>query len=61
MLSMETKQVIEKAGGARFLAQELGVTTQAVYDWKKVPYKHLFKVSKMAKVKPEDVRPEMFA
>ena len=57
---MDTKDVIEKAGGHRAVASALGLSTQAVYSWKAVPAKHLFKVAEMAKVKPQEVRPEMF-
>ncbi len=61
MCSMDIKIVLEKAGGIRVVAQELGLSTQAVYGWRKVPSRHVIKVARMAKLKPEDVAPEMFA
>ena len=58
---MDKKEIIQKAGGVRAVAEALKVTTQAVYDWKKIPPKHVMKVAKMAGVDPEIVNPEMFA
>jgi len=61
MLIMDTKEIIVKAGGARALAEALGVTTQAIYDWRLIPAKHVYKVAKMAGIEPDKIRPEMFA
>jgi len=58
---MDIQEIVEKAGGAKEVAAALDLTYQAVHQWQQVPAKHVFKVAKMAKVKPEKVRPEMFA
>ena len=58
---MDINKIVEKAGGARVVAERLGLTTQAVYKWKKVPAIHAKTVAKMAKLKPVDVRGDVFA
>ena len=61
---MEIRSVIEKAGGFRVVAGAFNLSPQAVYDWDRqgrVPPKHVYKLARMAKVKPESVNPEMFA
>ncbi len=55
------KDVIRMAGGARTVSAALGITTQSVGQWRKIPSRHVVKVARMAKLKPEDVAPEMFA
>lgn len=57
---MDIQEIIEKAGGKHQVANALGLTYMAVHQWKAVPTRHVIKVAKMAKLKPEQVRPEMY-
>ena len=57
---MDTKTVIKKAGGARAIAESLGVSTQFVYQWRKVPPKYVKEVAKMSGLRPEQIRPDVF-
>jgi DNA-binding transcriptional regulator YdaS (Cro superfamily) len=57
---MEIQKIIEKAGGARAVAERLEISTQAVYKWKRVPAEHARTVAKMAKIKARDVREDVF-
>jgi len=60
MQAMETQKIIQKAGGARKVAEGLGLSTQAVYGWDKIPAVHLHRMAKMSGVAPEKIRPDMF-
>ena len=57
---MDIKEIIKKAGGAQSVAERLGITSQAVYKWKMVPATKAKAVAKMAKLKPIDVRGDVF-
>ena len=60
MRFMETKTIIKKAGGARAIAESLGISTQWVYQWQKVPPKYVKDVARMSGLKPEQIRPDVF-
>lgn len=53
---MRVEVVIEKAGGARRVAEELGISTQAVYKWLRdgfIPMKKMRAVAELAGTNPE--------
>lgn len=55
---MRVEAIIEKAGGAKAISEELGITTQAVYKWARdgfIPLKKVRAVAAMAGLKPETV------
>jgi len=49
----------ERGLGTR-IAAELGVTYQAVQQWKRVPPEHVMSVAAILDLKPEDIRPDIF-
>lgn len=64
-LSAETpvRLAVRKAGGARRVAELLGVRRQAVYKWIKrgvVPPKRVLELSKAADMPPYALNPEVF-
>ena len=50
-----------RRGLIALIARELGLNWQAVSEWERVPLKHVFHVARIAKVKPEKLRPDFFA
>ena len=54
------RRIYAKRGLATQLAGELGVTYQAVQQWKRVPPEHVQSVAEMLDMKPEDIRPDIF-
>ena len=63
------KRAIELLGGARQIAKELDVTTQAVYQWKRIPAEHVLKIEGMLsrvgvwaddKISRHELRPDIF-
>ena len=60
MPRMEIKNIIEKAGGARAVADLTGVSVQAVYQWKTVPAPHVLKMAEVLRVDPYELRPDVF-
>lgn len=57
---MRVRDIISRAGGARLVAQRLGVSPQGVYAWLKVPAHQCIRVARMAGLEPEAVRPDMW-
>lgn len=60
MVSIDVKSVVRLAGGTVFVARALGLTHSAVSQWRRVPAQHASKVADLAKIKPHDVRPDVF-
>lgn len=55
-----TQLAIKNAGGVTALAAALGLTKQAVSQWKRVPANRVLKVAKLASLSPEALRPDVF-
>jgi len=47
-------------GLARAIASEVGLTYQAVQQWKRVPAKHVMPLVSLLKLSPEEIRPDVF-
>ena len=47
-------------GMAVRIADALGIKSQAVYDWKKVPPTRVLTVSEIIGMRPEEIRPDVF-
>jgi hypothetical protein len=47
-------------GSMAALAGNLGLTLQAVSAWKKVPFKHLSKISKETGIPRQRLRPDLY-
>lgn len=60
MRTPETDRVIEKAGGPAKLAALLGVTSQAVSQWERVPSERVHHLAQLLEIPPEEIRPDMF-
>lgn len=48
------------AGGFPSLAGKLGVTRQALYQWKRVPAQHVLKIEALTKVPRHELRPDLY-
>ncbi len=59
---MKAKIIIDKLGGATKVASIIGVTSQAVSQWTVIPPKHVHELCEALdfKLKPQDVRPDIF-
>ncbi|RVI64077.1 hypothetical protein CN187_23385 [Sinorhizobium meliloti] len=49
-----------RAGGAKFLAQRLGVSRQLVHAWKIIPAKHVLRVERETGISCHILRPDVF-
>jgi len=58
---MDTKTVIEKAGGLTKLSSHLNIHHSTVHGWKRVPAHHVLKVSTITGISPHELRPDVFA
>ena len=54
---MDTREVIDKAGGYKAVAEKLGISLQAVYAWKRVPPDRVLDLARLAQVRPSDIDP----
>lgn len=57
---MDVKELINKAGGARKVAEMCGVSHQAVYNWVNIPAPHVLRFSRLLDIPPETIRPDVF-
>lgn len=60
---MTVEQIIARAGGARRLAQAVGVHYASVYDWRRngeIPIKRVPAVARATHLLPSDIRPDFF-
>jgi DNA-binding transcriptional regulator YdaS (Cro superfamily) len=46
--------------GAAELANRLGITAGAIYQWKRVPEKHVAAVAKLTRMPAHELRPDLF-
>jgi hypothetical protein len=54
------RRVYLQRGLAMQIAAKVGVTYQAVQKWKRVPPEHVMTLAPMLKLRPEDIRPDVF-
>ena len=54
------QRVYLKRGLAMEIAAELGISYQAVQRWKRVPPEHVLTLAPILKMKPEEIRPDVF-
>jgi len=54
------RRIYSERGLATDIARKLGLTYQAVQQWKRVPPEHVMSVSAILDIKPEDIRPDIF-
>lgn len=55
-------RAIEAVGGSAELARRIGVTTQAISQWKTIPIERVLAVCEAAewKISPHDLRPDVY-
>jgi DNA-binding transcriptional regulator YdaS (Cro superfamily) len=51
---------LEAAGGLRSLARLLGITHQAIAQWKRVPAERLLEIERATGVARETLRPDLY-
>ena len=56
----ELRRRIEAAGGYSYIAKRLGITKQAVFQWTEVPPRRVKVLAKILRVKPNQLRPDLF-
>ena len=54
------RRIYAQHGLATRIAGELGLSYQAVQQWRRVPPEHVMAVSEMLGMRPEDIRPDIF-
>ena len=54
------RRVYKERGLASIIAREVGVTPSAVQQWKKVPPEHVMTLAPLLKLRPEEIRPDIF-
>ncbi len=57
---MDIREIIEQAGGAVALAERLGISKTAVYNWKIVPPLRVNEVAEITGLAPHEIRPDIF-
>lgn len=57
---MDVKTIIEKAGGARHVAEHFGISVAAVYAWDQVPLNRVPDLAKMTGLELCDIRGDVF-
>ena len=53
-------QAIEIAGGASALANALGISQEAVSQWRRVPHGRVFAVERLTGVSRHELRPDVY-
>jgi DNA-binding transcriptional regulator YdaS (Cro superfamily) len=57
------QELIKRAGGVYKVAEELGVTRQAVEQWigaNRIPAERALAVARLAQARPSEVRPDIY-
>lgn len=57
---METKQIIDAAGGVVRVARKIGRSHSTISEWKRVPPKHVQAVSVLSGIPAWKIRPDVF-
>ena len=56
------KRAIVLLGGVRSVAEEFGITTQAVHQWRRIPAEHVVKIETLlrGRISRHELRPDIF-
>lgn len=60
MSNSALKNAIGAAGSGEKLADALGITRQAIYQWDKVPAERVLDVERLTGVSRHDLRPDLY-
>jgi DNA-binding transcriptional regulator YdaS (Cro superfamily) len=60
-LSEGLQKAIAAAGGIPALADGLGITPEAIYQWRVIPIRRVVQIEKLTGVKRAVLRPDFFA
>jgi hypothetical protein len=61
MMVLACRLAIEASGGHKKLAQQIGLTAQAIYVWEVVPEWHLTEVARISGISAHVLRPDLDA
>jgi len=59
-MSPVTLLAVEKAGGLSQLARDLGISRQAVFQWKLIPWQHVLNIEKLTGLPRTLLRPDIY-
>ena len=54
------RRIYGERGLASIVAREVGITPRAVQQWKRVPPEHVMALAPLLKMRPEEIRPDIF-
>lgn len=54
------KRVLDASGGCVALSKMLGINSQAISQWEKVPASRVGRVSSITGMTPHEIRPDLF-
>jgi DNA-binding transcriptional regulator YdaS (Cro superfamily) len=54
------QRIFEAVGGPAALAKELGVTKQAISQWRKVPPRRALEIQRLTGIPCHEMRPDLF-
>jgi DNA-binding transcriptional regulator YdaS (Cro superfamily) len=54
------RRIYAERGLATRIAIRLGLTNQAIQQWKRVPPEHVMSIAAILDMRPEDIRPDIF-
>lgn len=57
---MKIERIIEHLGGQVRIATALGITKQAVGQWRLIPPEHVLVLSEVSTLSPHDMRPDLY-
>jgi DNA-binding transcriptional regulator YdaS (Cro superfamily) len=55
-----TKLAIQRAGGGSKLAEKLGLTRQAIYQWQRIPPERVQRVEEVTGIPRHQLRPDLY-
>jgi DNA-binding transcriptional regulator YdaS (Cro superfamily) len=49
--------IIDRAGGHKAVADQLGISVQAVYAWQRIPPGRVLQIAALAQMRPSEIDP----